>query len=463
MDTTCLQSSSHKLIDFMASHGYKDYRCSTLCEVKNWIDLALTLDPSLEVNSYEDLFKVGLRQHRQDLKEPRLSMLERSLAIVRDFDLFGKYPSRMKFDAKKVLEEYCHLPLQFKQIASYHFENGSRTGRTIETIIREYRSLLRFFSHLYSNGARSIFEATQPFVSTYFHDGTKQVRGKSSCAELVLALKNVADQYEEESTYLLKLLPSIKVKHKIFVYLTSEEREKILTTLSDPNTMLSHRDRAIGMMLFFWGIRGSDIISLQMSNIDWKNDKIKFVQSKTGNNIELPLNAAIGNALFDYITSERPQIESDFVFLSSRAPYFKIKAIYQTTSNIYKAAGINNNQKPRGARIFRHNMVTSLLQLGEESQVVSSIVGHKKPESLLPYVDTDEQNLVECALSISDFPLDEKYFDNEDYLHQIKSTEFIDKIRKKNKKTWAEIPLETLSKFALSIEDYPLNYNDFKI
>lgn len=48
----------------MASHGYKDYRCSTLCEVKNWIDLALTLDPSLEVNSYEDLFKVGLRQHR---------------------------------------------------------------------------------------------------------------------------------------------------------------------------------------------------------------------------------------------------------------------------------------------------------------------------------------------------------------------------------------------------------------
>lgn len=95
-----------------------------------------------------------------------------------------------------------------------------------------------------------------------------------------------------------------------------------------------------------------------MSNIDWKNDKIKFVQSKTGNNIELPLNAAIGNALFDYITSERPQIESDFVFLSSRAPYFKIKAIYQTTSNIYKAAGINNNQKPRGARIFRHNMVT---------------------------------------------------------------------------------------------------------
>lgn len=226
MDTTCLQSSSHKLIDFMASHGYKDYRCSTLCEVKNWIDLALTLDPSLEVNSYEDLFKVGLRQHRQDLKETRLSMLERSLAIVRDFDLFGKYPSRMKFDAKKVLEEYCHLPLQFKQIASYHFENGSRTGRTIETIIREYRSLLRFFSHLYSNGARSIFEATQPFVSTYFHDGTKQVRGKSSCAELVLALKNVADQYEEESTYLLKLLPSIKVKHKIFVYLTSEEREK---------------------------------------------------------------------------------------------------------------------------------------------------------------------------------------------------------------------------------------------
>ncbi|WP_147525420.1 tyrosine-type recombinase/integrase [Acetivibrio ethanolgignens] len=58
------------------------------------------------------------------------------------------------------------------------------------------------------------------------------------------------------------------------------------------------------------GIRTRDLIKLQLSDIDWDNETIQFKQRKTGNVVCLPLTERVGNALFRYITEERPKIDS---------------------------------------------------------------------------------------------------------------------------------------------------------
>ena len=55
-----------------------------------------------------------------------------------------------------------------------------------------------------------------------------------------------------------------------------------------------------------------------MQNIDWKHERIHLVQSKTGVPLNLPLNAAMGNSLFDYITVERPSVDSKKIFLKRK-------------------------------------------------------------------------------------------------------------------------------------------------
>ena len=82
------------------------------------------------------------------------------------------------------------------------------------------------------------------------------------------------------------------------------------------------RNRAIGMLLFFTGMRSSDIAALTFSDIDWVKEEIRIFQKKTGNELvlPLPLTASIGNALYDYITMGRPQSGFKQIFLCERTP-----------------------------------------------------------------------------------------------------------------------------------------------
>lgn len=90
--------------------------------------------------------------------------------------------------------------------------------------------------------------------------------------------------------------------------------------LMSEKSNITLRNRAIGMLLFFTGMRSSDIAGLTFSDIDWEKEEIRIFQKKTGNELVLPLTARIGNALYDYITMERPQSGSKKIFLCERPP-----------------------------------------------------------------------------------------------------------------------------------------------
>ena len=127
----------------------------------------------------------------------------------------------------------------------------------------------------------------------------------------------------------------------------------------------------------------------------------------------LPLRTIVGNALFDYITKERPQSPENTIFLTVNAPYRKLhttnlNAICVTLMN---RAGIRNNPGDRkGFHLFRHHLATTLLQHGIGQPVISSTLGHQSPESLTPYLSADFSHLKECALSIDGFPAKKEVF-----------------------------------------------------
>ena len=105
--------------------------------------------------------------------------------------------------------------------------------------------------------------------------------------------------------------------------LTDDEICKI-NQLLDTDT-LSLRDKAIINLLLHSGIRGVDIINLKLQSIDWNSDVIRLIQSKTKKELELPLLPSVGNALYDYITIERPKCSFDAVFISEVVPYEPLK------------------------------------------------------------------------------------------------------------------------------------------
>ena len=75
------------------------------------------------------------------------------------------------------------------------------------------------------------------------------------------------------------------------------------------------------------GLRAIDVCELKLKDIDWDKDIIRVIQSKTKQPLNIPLRNLYGNALVDYILNERPDSDSEYLFLRSLAPYEKLEGI----------------------------------------------------------------------------------------------------------------------------------------
>ena len=84
----------------------------------------------------------------------------------------------------------------------------------------------------------------------------------------------------------------------------------------DTSTPKGKRNKAIILLGAATGMRAADIVSLKLSNIDWRNGIITLNQTKTGKCVRIPLTELVALALQDYILNARRECEFEEVFKS---------------------------------------------------------------------------------------------------------------------------------------------------
>lgn len=191
--------------------------------------------------------------------------------------------------------------------------------------------------------------------------------------------------YSNTARIILTYLPMLNRRRKNIQYLTEEEVASVKDVLVSEKSNITLRNRAIGMLLFLTGMRSSDIAGLAFSDIDWEKEEIRIYQAKTGNELILPLIASIGNALYDYITMERPQSDSKRLFLCERTPGKPVSAgtVGNAAGKLYKAASVRQGEQDcKGAHLFRHNLATSFSRHDIPYPIISATLGHVDPDSL---------------------------------------------------------------------------------
>lgn len=148
------------------------------------------------------------------------------------------------------------------------------------------------------------------------------------------------------------------------------------------------------------GLRACDIIALKISDIDWRSKTISIIQEKTENPLQVPIVPAVAKALAEYLLNERPDTESDAVFVSKRPPhlpFFDHSTIYSIITTTFKAAGIN---KKAGSLLLRHNAASKMLQTGSELSVISAVLGHASIDTTNNYLETDFDKMRACVLPL---------------------------------------------------------------
>lgn len=405
MNVTNLKENHQLLLSYMSEKGYKE---STISCYRRQIQWIIDNAENRAWTSYKDIYleyaSYGYSYNWLRGKKALLGTLER-------FDLYGEYPDgkhHFPFFAKKA---YDFLLPDFKRVIDFYEDAGKKTKLQASTLRNRACSASRFFYYMQNKGCCSMADVTEEMVQAFFTPDADCTRGHDYIQRVRAVLTACLPLEPCHIKKILNYLPAIQQCRKNVPVLTPEEISMVKELLRNPDGRISLRDRAIGVLALYTGLRSIDIVNLKTSSIDWEMDRLCLTQQKTQVPVEIPLSAVVGNALYDYLMEERPPLDDPHVFLTTDKPYRPLKGVYQASRHIFRAVGLRQTPGARkGLHLFRHHMATHMLGKKVPQPVISRTLGHTSPRSLTPYLHTDFIHLKECALCISRFPVSEEVF-----------------------------------------------------
>jgi len=180
--------------------------------------------------------------------------------------------------------------------------------------------------------------------------------------------------------------------------LSPEEVQRVLARC--PSTPRGLRDRAVLLLLIRLGLRASDVKRLRFSDLCFEAAAIR-VSGKGDREVRLPLSQDVGDALLEYLRVGRPSVESEFVFLRSRAPFdpFAMRPAGKAVGHLARAALKRADVHPptRGAHVFRHTAACQLLRQGVSLEGVAAVLRHRSVETTGLYAKVDVALLTTVA------------------------------------------------------------------
>ena len=164
------------------------------------------------------------------------------------------------------------------------------------------------------------------------------------------------------------------------------------------------RSKAVIALMLATGMRPVDIAGLKLDDINWNNDTIGFIQSKTGEYMNIKLFPAVGSAIVRYITEQRPKgTGARFIFLSQNAPNREISPSMcnRILENALGKMGIA--YAPDGLhcpRAIRRSLVSRMISKGIPIQKAAASIGHVDEESVDLYTELDVKIMRSVCLPI---------------------------------------------------------------
>jgi integrase len=399
MDLTYLRDNYKKLLDFMTDNSYN---CRYIRDIELEIQNILSINEYKNFTSYEHIFT----EYTNELfSRNYLNYKHTILNVIKNFDVEKRFPDGQR---PSIEGKYSNLSDEFKSVIDYFRADALKRNLKNSSIKIISSNSASFLSDLQQKGIDTLDKIDEKSVLSLFCASETNVNRGYGCEKCIMAVFKACKPLNNNLyTKILSYFPLLRNKRKNIQYLTPEEITSFKQMLQS-NTEITLRDKAIGTLALYTGLRISDITGLTLSSIDFENDLIILNQQKTGNPIDIAMTSIVGNAIYDYISQERPQSEFNYLFLSYNRPFSRLTSTGASNiANILmKKANIRQNKGDRrGFHIFRHHFVSELLANEVPIPLISKALGHISPKSLGPYLYSDFEHLKGCALSISKFPV----------------------------------------------------------
>lgn len=264
---------------------------------------------------------------------------------------------------------------------------------TLHAYQRDIQQFLAFF-----NNAKTISELSYLDIRRYLANLQNLGLKKNSQARKLTAIRSFF-RYLKSQGFLTKIptenISSPKTAKKIPVVLTQKEIAKLLEETFNKNDNLTVRDKAIFELLYSSGLRVSELVNLQVNDIDYYYKLVK-VMGKGSKERIVPLGTKAWEALQIYLSDSRPKIlknkETKVLFLNNQGKKLTTRGIRFIIDKYVKQAALAVKVSPH---VFRHSFATHLLDNGADIRVVQELLGHVNLSTTQIYTHVSKSRIQE--------------------------------------------------------------------
>jgi site-specific recombinase XerD len=276
-------------------------------------------------------------------------------------------------------------------------------GLAESTVVNYTWHVEKFLSEQFGAGAVSLIRLQAQDATTFIRH-TARDHSTRHAQLLVAALRSFFRflHYQGEiETDLAPALPKVAnwALSSLPKYISAGAVQRVLDEC-DRQTAVGRRNHAVLLLLARLGMRGGEVLRLNLEDIDWHNARIIIRASKGAGWTQLPLTADVGEAIARYLRHDRPRCDCRRVFLRARAPHVSLShtaAITRLVRRALKKAGIDSARK--GGHLFRHSLATDMLRHGASLNEIGELLRHQSPNSTAVYAKVELAALRPLALS----------------------------------------------------------------
>jgi site-specific recombinase XerD len=229
--------------------------------------------------------------------------------------------------------------------------------------------------HLAEHYNRSPDQLTENDLRGFFLHLTQTKKlARSTVRVHLFAIKFLYRRTLKRDWALLSLL-RVKKPNRLPVILSFQEVQRLLSLIRRPQALMSC------MMMYACGLRVSEAVRLQASDIDSQRMVVRVRHSKGDKSRYVPLPKRTLTRLRSYWAEHRP---ASWLFPShsGRTPINR-KAVGACLKAALMESGIN---KKASCHTLRHSYATRLLEAGVNLRVIQALLGHRSLKSTMVYV-----------------------------------------------------------------------------
>ena len=193
-------------------------------------------------------------------------------------------------------------------------------------------------------------------------------------------LKLVA-QTTEKRTVAPGRLPNAALRKR--EYLTETEVDRLVEVAKKNRN--GHRDATMVLVAFRHGLRASELVGLEWSQVDLEAAVLHVQRVKRGTPATHPISGRKGDELRAFRRLKREQeVKSQFVFVSERGDPFTTAGFARMIERLGKAAGFEFKVHPH---MLRHACGYKLANDGQDTRSLQAYLGHKNIQHTVRYTE----------------------------------------------------------------------------